>query len=417
MAPREGMSEKKGNAVRESRSTAWHKPLMACVALIVAGALAIVWIFSTEPTAERETAVRESAMLVDVTRPEAGTFRPMIRATGTVRPSRDVTLRPRVDGEVVEIAPDFVPGGDVSAGETLIRLDDDDYRTALAQRRSELEQALASLDIEIGRQEQAESELAQFGRELSAERRARVLREPQRRSAEAVVASARAALQRAELNLRRTTIDAPFDAQVLSRSVNLGSQVAAGDALGRLVGTETYWIELSVPVSQLPWLIVPTLDGEEGSPVTIRNRTAWPEGVTREGTVFRLVGELDGQTRMARLLVAVDDPLGRNGEPGEDRSLIIGEYVQAWIRGRPLEDVVRVDRDHVRAGDTVWLMEDGRLRIQPVEVAFQDERYAYVSEGLTADDRVVTSRLATVEDGVRLRVASEGDEAPQDSAP
>ncbi|MGK7294194.1 MAG: efflux RND transporter periplasmic adaptor subunit [Candidatus Wenzhouxiangella sp. M2_3B_020] len=411
------MSEKKGNAVRESRSTAWHKPLMACVALIVAGALAIVWIFSTEPTAERETAVRESAMLVDVTRPEAGTFRPMIRATGTVRPSRDVTLRPRVDGEVVEIAPDFVPGGDVSAGETLIRLDDDDYRTALAQRRSELEQALASLDIEIGRQEQAESELAQFGRELSAERRARVLREPQRRSAEAVVASARAALQRAELNLRRTTIDAPFDAQVLSRSVNLGSQVAAGDALGRLVGTETYWIELSVPVSQLPWLIVPTLDGEEGSPVTIRNRTAWPEGVTREGTVFRLVGELDGQTRMARLLVAVDDPLGRNGEPGEDRSLIIGEYVQAWIRGRPLEDVVRVDRDHVRAGDTVWLMEDGRLRIQPVEVAFQDERYAYVSEGLTADDRVVTSRLATVEDGVRLRVASEGDEAPQDSAP
>lgn len=403
--------------MRTTQGTGRRKPLLACIALLAAGALVVVWIFSTEPTAQRETAVRESAMLVDVARAEAGTFRPMIRATGTVRPSRDITLRPRVGGEVVAISPDFVPGGDVRAGETLVRLDEDDYRTALAQRQSELEQALASLEIEIGRREQAESELAQFGRELSAERRARVLREPQRRSAQAAVASARAALQRAELDLRRTSIEAPFDAQVLSRSVNLGSQVSSGDALGRLVGTETYWIELSVPVSQLPWLRLPGSERGDGSPVTIRNRTAWPDGATRTGQVFRLVGELDGQTRMARLLVSVDDPLGRNGEQGEDRPLIIGEYVQAWIEGRALEDVVRLDREHVRADDTVWLMEDGRLRIQPVDIVFQDERYAYVRDGLTADDRIVTSRLATVEDGVRLRLAPDESESAEDAGP
>lgn len=398
------MSERSSGAVSDDRRMNIRASLLACIGLVAVGAAVVFWIFSTEPTAQREEAVRESAMLVDLARAESGTFRPVIEATGTVGPSRDVVVRPRVGGEVLAMADEFVPGGTVSAGQVLVELDDDDYRTALAQRQSELDQALAALDIEVGRQEQAASELVQFGRELSAERRARVLREPQRRSAEAVVASARSALRQAELNLQRTRIDAPFDAQVLSRSVNLGSQVSSGDELGRLVGTETYWIEVSVPVSQLPWLELPEEAGQ-GSRVIVRNRTAWPDGVTRTGRVFRLVGALDGQTRMARLLVAVDDPLGRQREPGDERALIIGEYVQVRIEGREIPGVVRLDRDYLRAEDTVWLMRDGALKIQPVDVVFQDDRYAYIGEGLTAGDRIVTSRLATVEDGVRLREA------------
>lgn len=401
------MKRESNESAREGGSGGRRAAVLTCLALVAAGASAVLVIFNTQPTAQREGAVRESAMLVDTAQPASGSFRPVILATGTVRPSRDITLRPRVGGAVVEISEEFVPGGSVEAGDVLVRLDDDDYRTALAELRSELQQAQAELDIEVGRREQAESELQQFGRDLSAERRARVLREPQRRSAEAVVEAARAALARAELDLERATIAAPFDAQVLSRSVNLGSQVSAGDALGRLVGTDTYWVEVSIPMAKLPWLELPAPDQERGSQVTLRNRTAWPDGMTRRGHVFRLVGELDPQTRMARLLVAVDDPLARERDEA-GRALIIGEYLQVMIEGRELQDVVRLDREHLRDNDTVWVMRDGRLNIQPVDVVFEDERHAYISAGLSAGDRVVTSRLATVEEGVRLREDDDG---------
>jgi RND family efflux transporter MFP subunit len=229
-----------------------------------------------------------------------------------------------------------------------------------------------------------------------------VLREPQLRSAEAVVRGATAALEQARLDLERTNVRAPFHAQILTREVNLGSQVAAGDALARLVGVDTYWVETTVPLDRLRWLAFGEQDG--ASPVTIRHRSAWPENESRSGHLFRLIGELEGDTRMARVLVAVNDPLGREtGRP----PLIIGSFVECLIEGRELQDVARVPRDTIRKDDTVWLMRDGRLAIQTVDIAFQDSTFAYVRSGLAADDRVVTTSLATVRDGIALRLKSE----------
>ena len=108
---------------------------------------------------------------------------------------------------------------------------------------------------------------------------------------------------------------------------------------------------------------------------------------------------------MARVLVAVDDPLGRGPEAGQP-GLIIGSFVECRIHGRAIEDVVRIPRGLVRKGDTVWLMREGRLAIQPVGIVFQDAEFAYVGEGLTADDRVVTTSLATVKEGIPLRLKS-----------
>jgi len=386
----------------ETRRVGLRATLAICAALVVAGAAALALIFNTEPEVQRESAVRETAMLVEVTAVEAGTFRPVIEAMGTVRAAREITLRPRIAGEVVGMAAEFVPGGEVAQGDVLLRLDDADYRIALEQRQSELQQAAADLEIEHGRQQIAERDYRQLNKDLLPENRALVLREPQLKAAEAGVRAARAAVERAQLDLERTAVRAPFHAQVLSREVNLGSQVSAGGALARLVGVDTYWVEATIPLERLRWLNF-SEDTAQASPVSIRHRSAWPEGEAREGYLYRLVGELEGDTRMARVLVAVDDPLGRGSDqPG----LILGSYVECRIHGRPIENVVRIPRDLVRKGDTVWLMRDGRLAIQPVAIAFQDAEYAYVSEGLAADDRVVTTSLATVRDGIPLRLKS-----------
>ncbi|WP_077531074.1 efflux RND transporter periplasmic adaptor subunit [Vreelandella utahensis] len=373
--------------------------------VILALGAALVWlVFRTEPTATRgpDTA-RETAMLVDVTSAEKGNYRPTITAMGQVRAARELTLRPRVGGQIVERAPEFMPGGMVEKGDMLVRIDPADYEATLQQRRSELRQARSDLDIEQGRQNVAEQEFELLGEELEGTNKALVLRQPQLEQARAQVESAEAALRQAQLDLDRTRVTAPFNARVLSRDISLGTQVSTGEALGRLVGVDEYWVEATVPQSELPWLRFEERSGEAGAPATIRNNSAWPQGQHREGRLQRLVGELNEDTRLARVLITVQDPLALDADAPDKPPLLIGSFLNTAIEGREITDVVRLDRNHIRRNDTVWVMEDGSLSIRDVKIAFRDAEYAYVSDGVEDGEAVVTSDLASVVDGADLR--------------
>ena len=81
------------------------------ILLILSAAAAVVtFIESTEPKAKRESATKKTAMLVDVVKVERATYRPRIHGLGTVEASKDITLNPRIEGRVVEIAKNFLPG-------------------------------------------------------------------------------------------------------------------------------------------------------------------------------------------------------------------------------------------------------------------------------------------------------------------
>jgi RND family efflux transporter MFP subunit len=390
--------------------------LTIIAALLLVGVGALWLIFNTEPVPQRESAVRETAMLVEVTTVNSGTFRPVIQATGVVRPAREIVLRPRIDGEVIELSDALVPGGFVKAGDMLLSIDDADYRIAMEQRQSELQQAIADLEIEHGRQEIAERDYRELGKTLESDNRALVLREPQLKAADARVKAAQAAVEKARLDLERTRVRAPFDAQVLAREVNLGSQVSSGDALARLVGVDTYWVETTLSLDRLRWLSFGNNGGNPGSPVTIRHRTAWPPEQSRQGFLFQLVGELEGDTRMARALVTVNDPLAREADSRGLPPLVIGSFVQCLLEGLPIENVVKIRRDYVRKKDTAWVMANGQLSIRPLDIVFQDSEYAYVRNGLSDGDQVVITSLATVKEGIQLRLKSEGESAPTESA-
>jgi RNAse (barnase) inhibitor barstar len=116
------------------------------------------------------------------------------------------------------------------------------------------------------------------------------------------------------------------------------------------------------------------------------------------------VGELEDDTRMARVLVAVEDPLARHAGSENIPQLMLGAFAECRILGREISNALRLNRDYVRADDTVWLMRDGQLAIQSVDIVFRDDEFAYVLSGLNARDQVVTTNLATVRDGARLRL-------------
>ena len=220
------------------------------------------------------------------------------------------------------------------------------------------------------------------------------------KAAEASKAAAEVALRKARLDLERTTIRAPFNAIVESEAVDLGSQVSAQARLAALVGTDVFWVEVSVPVDELQWIRVPRARGEAGSAVRVYNEAAWGTDVSRAGVVVRLASALEEEGRMARLLVAVDDPLGLRDPSGRIPPLLIGSYVRVEIEGNELNGVVPVEREHLHDGDHVWVMgADGGLGIRTVEIAYRGRNRVLVSRGLETGDRMVTSDLpAPVQD-------------------
>lgn len=393
----------------------WKKTLLICFIILLAGVAVVMLIFSTEPTATRSGATQQTAMLVDIQQVERNTYHPTIEAMGTVRPSQDIILSPRVSGEVVSRSENFTPGGYVEEGEVLLTIDPSDYENTLQQRKSDLQQAVTNLKIEMGQQNVAEQDYQMLDDSLSKEHRALVLREPQLDAAKSEVQSARAAVRQAELELERTTIEAPFNAHILSRNVNIGSQVAPGDELGRLVGLDIYWVEATVPLSKLRRLEFPGEQQVKGSEVRIRNRTAWDSGEYRTGYLYKLVGALEDQTRMARVLIAVPDPQAYRPENNGLPPLIIGAFVETHIQAEELSDVIRLSRDYIRQNDTVWIMENGELHINDVDILFQDAQYAYIDNGLTEQDSVVTSNLTTITEGAPLRIEDTDNTSDQET--
>jgi RND family efflux transporter MFP subunit len=383
----------------------WPSTILTVLLILGVAAGLIIWTYSSEPEARREGATKQTAMLVDIQTVRRGDFMPRIAGLGTVEAAQDIILSPRIEGRIIGISENFLPGGFVAEGEVLVQIDPSDYQNTVQQRESELQQATSDLDIEMGRRNVAKKEYELLKQELTDENRQLVLREPQLAAARASVLSAQAAVNQAKLELERTSIEAPFNAQILTRNANVGSQVEPGMGLARLIGIDEYWVIVTVPVAKLDQIAFPQ-DAEEGAPVRIRNRRAWPEDTYRQGRIKRLIGALDDQTRLARVLVSVRDPLVlKKGTKGP--KLIVGTIVQAEIEGRPLQNVFRIKRDYLREDNTLWVKQDGKLEIRGAAVVFKDKQYAYISEGLKDGDQLVTSNLATVAQGVPLRTESE----------
>ncbi|WP_435102412.1 efflux RND transporter periplasmic adaptor subunit [Arhodomonas sp. AD133] len=378
------------------------------LALVAVGAALAYWLLSAEEQVGRRAPPERTARLVGVTQARVGSERITVTAWGEVEASRELVLRPRISGRVENVAAAFDPGRRVMAGQPLVELEARPYELALESARAELTRAQADLALERGQQAVAEREYELLGESVTEDERELILRQPQLRSAQADVAAARAQIAEAELDLSYTSVAAPFDGLVISRDVAPGAEVGSSTDLGTLVGLDRWWVELTVPVSALQWIDVPP-DGESrGSAVRLHYENAWRDGVYRTGYVTALIDRLEENGRMARLQVAIDDPLGREADEAVPR-VLLGAFVRGAVQGRSVDDAVALDPAWLHDGNTVWVMTaDDELAFREVEIAYRDRQRVIVTDGLEAGERIVTSRISTPAAGMPLRVGDSG---------
>jgi len=336
-----------------------------------------------------------------------------ISAMGTVVPARQVVLQPRVKGEIVRVTDALIPGGVLQADQFVFEIDPTDYALALKQREGDVARAELAWQLELSQQAiaQSEYELLNELKPIDESDKDLILRKPHLAAARADLDAAKATKDQADLDLKRTKISAPFNATVMAKHVDVGTQVSTTTKLATLVGTDEYWIQVSLPVSRLKWLTIPKTNGQAGSPVRVYSDTGWGAGVHRDGHVTRLMGDIVKEGRMARVLVTVPDPLAldkRNaGKPG----MLLGALLRIEIDAAQLENVFDVPRTALRDGAEVWILNgENELEIRPVEVAWSDRDRALIRSGLASGEKLITSDLTVARNGMKL---STGEPASQ----
>jgi RND family efflux transporter MFP subunit len=375
------------------------------LALLAVGGLVGWYLMQTKPQAERKPTPR-LARLVETETVRRSAQPVVVEAMGAVIPSQRVELRPQVAGVVVEVAAELEPGGRFRAGEVLFVIEPRDFELTERQRAAELADAEAQLALEMGNQEVARRESEILGDLAGQGRLDLVLRKPQLEAARARVDAARAALDAARLDLERTRIRAPFDGVIAERHVVVGSRVDSNGVVATLVGTEEFWIEVTLPARDLQWLEVPERPGDAATEARVVDDAAWQPGSERRGHVVRRLVDVEAEGRLARLLVAVPDPLGLAAGAAERPALLLGSFVRIELIGRGIEGVV-IDRALLRDDDRVWLMDaDDTLEIRAVRVGYRGRDSVVISEGLVGGERVVSSDLSTPVEGMPLRTGA-----------
>jgi len=385
------------------------KYLTTFVAILISAlaiGLSYYWL-KNQPRANRAPKII-TPPLVETFQPPIRNHRTTIYTMGNVIAAQSVNLTPRISGQVVWISPHFIEGGLLKKGETLAELDPTDYLLAIKQAENEVAKAQYNLKIEQGQQVIVQRESQLLGSQLQGQSEELVLRKPHLQLAQAALTAAQASLKQANLNLERTKPTVPFNAVITARNANLGAWMSAfstGTPLAKLVGTDSFWVNVSVPVDKLRWLSIPEITGAKGSLVKISYESAWGQGVFRQGYIKRLQAEIEPEGRMAKILVEVDDPLCQQAENKGKPPLMLGTYVQVELEGNLLENVLELPETVLHDGKTLWLFnEKSELTFLDITPIWKENGNIYLTQNILPENSaVIVSDLAAPVQGMTLR--------------
>lgn len=413
------------------RTRSWLRILLPLAVLLSAG-LATAGLVTSGPEPP-SSAPEERAWSIAVEPVRHREISPQLRLYGRLVAGRMAELRALVAGEVVATSEQLREGGMLLHGEELLRIDDFSYQSALLEARADLDEARARLQeynvalaqeqtaldreaeqLELNRidEERAEELAARgtvsqktvddkrvitLGKELSVQNRRNNVRIQEARIAQqqAVIKRLESGVSRAEHDVGKTVLVAPFDGLVEMVGVAVGRLVSVNDRVANLIDLNNLEARFTLSNAQYGRIIADT-----GSLAG------------RELQVIWNVGE---EARVYSGIVARAAPRIETGSGGVDiyahlqienvnTPLRPGAFLEANFPDVTYSNVVRLPQTALYGGGTVYVVDDGRLLARNVEVVGEDGTFMLLRGDIRDGEAVLTSRLPQAGEGVRVRV-------------
>jgi len=371
--------------------------------VIVVGLL-ITWLIATSKPAPAAKPIRLPPIpIVDVLHIQPGSHRVWIETQGLVKPKTQIELVSQVNGRVEAINEQFSTGGFFDANQVLVMVEESDYRIAVSQANAKLADAKQLLATEKGRARQAKREWRDLG---NSEANDLFLRKPQLASAKAGLLAADAGLEKAQLDLSRTRISAPFAGRVLSKKVDVGQFVAKGTSIAEVYSSDVAEVRLPLTAQQRQNVSVSELQRSSVKLIARygSNEYEW------DAVLDRLEGAIDSSSRqyyfVANLPQAFEDSVDSNGvleKPG----LAVGQFVTAQIAGNNVDNSFLIPRMALRQQQQIWVLDNNRLAYMDVIVIqiSDDSALVQLADKSQANKHiaVITSTLSLALKGMNIR--------------
>jgi len=357
--------------------------------------------------------------------------RATLKAFGEVVAGESAELRVASPGEVIDVAPDLAVGETVERGTPLVTIDPFAYEGALREAKAQRDEAAARLEetsariaLEESALERAEEQLAIAERDLeraedlvssgsitekavdgrrlvvsqrrqAVEQRRYTLQAEKARRAQIKASLDRLewAVDKAERALEDTTLAAPFTGIVRAENAAVGRLLAANDIAVSLIRADSLDVRFALSDARYGRLV------SGGSLIGAPIRVTWRIGDTPadyNATIRRVAADIEraagGVDVYARIELPAD---GVHPRPGA--------FVEVRVPGRLHERSVRLPAAALYDGHVFVIGADERLERRPVSLLVRDGEEAIVRGALSPGEAVVTTRLAEVGEGVKVR--------------
>ncbi len=342
-----------------------------------------------------------------------------VMGTGTLEARMQATISPNISDRIEQILVD--QGDRVTTGDVLVRLDDDELQHQVKIAQASLEAEAAAIErIKTDKQRAVavfDQAQASYTRIRSLVRKKAISQDELDRATEALavatvgishaeaaiaegqkkVVAAERTLEYHRARLTDTEILAPFEGLIVKRSREPGDVVVPGSSILTLISLDELWIRAWIDETEMAKLA-------EGQTARVVFRSE-PEK-SYAGTVVRLGKEADRETREFIVDVRVLD-LAKNWAVGHRAEVFIEATSKDYVLQIPAEKVV------TRNGVTgVFVREKGRAQWRAITTGLRSRDAVEISEGLQADDTVITPTNSKTKLGNGRKVKSSQGTAP-----
>ncbi|HEY3730279.1 MAG TPA: efflux RND transporter periplasmic adaptor subunit [Steroidobacteraceae bacterium] len=334
-------------------------------------------------------------MAVGVATVASGDIPITINALGTVTPLATVIIHPQINGPLVKIA--FTEGQMVKRGDLLVQIDPRPYQAAVDQADGQLKRdqaSLANAKVDVDRYKTL---LAQnsVSDQTYATQVATVAQQ------QAVVASDKAALEAAQLNLDYCRITSPVAGLVGLRQVDVGNLMQAGSTtIAVVTQMQPMSVLFTVPEDSLRNILQRLREGQKLAV------DAYDRSVTRKiasGTLSNADNQIDTSTGTLKLRAMFDNA---------NFELFPNQFVNVRLLLDTLHDVIVVPGASMQqgaSGSYVYVVNaDSTVSMRAVQTGPSSGDLIQVTKGLQVGERVVVDGADQLRDGAKVVVPAPG---------